>query len=748
MVPNTTMILIMGVILIFLLFSLYYYSYTRRNHSVIREIDYPEKVKLTNLPMCHQIDNSDDDTILSDYYIASSFNSACIGNQKFDYVSLEMLETVLRSGARYIELQICQEALQSGSKPVIATGDKTGKWINSLNTLNIHEALNVVSRMAFVKTEGSLNYPLFIYLNLKTDDKTTLDLLADTIKQYLSKRLLEPAKYHKYPIAHERICKLLNKVILLSSQEHVSSDKLTQLIIPSDNYIQRIKHTEIDQIINNDTSQKAGSKPYHKILSRKAQEEDSEHFKAKYKDLSSLTLDHNYLRDLQTDDTIVDVLGNYNKAGLTVVLPHNDTVVGTDEEADVFSLNYDISNAMRYGCQFISMNYQIHDDKMDAYIDMFKESSFILKPTGLRFHKSVEPVEDIMNKYPVKKKLNYTIHEDFVKTMNGKLVAIQLYSNQDLYLQTDGENLKFSGVPIKNRIVMPDKTIRYKHPIEQCFLLTQSRSRRFPNGIMISTAKNTTQFLSLGSDYVQLNNPRYDDADVKLATFLPIHSVCGSDTQDTREDTWKGYLSFASLDKDSVSVIGNYNGFLKEYRKSPNTKVIENTCFHLVDVPHRKYVELKHNNGGYVMVDEDGILRIGMASIPSKQKEQYKLEIITDEIWEKDEIAFVAHNGKYLRMLEDNTVIADASREESSRFILDILHGNYVIRDKRGLYLTIKKGSGIRSKNIKEMMYFVGDKPLLKPAVVENGKTVSVAVYGKALNLSKYFKVRFQYNPM
>ena len=132
----------------------------------------------------------------------------------------------------------------------------------------------------------------------------------------------------------------------------------------------------------------------------------------------------------------------------------------------------------------------------------------------------------------------------------------------------------------------------------------------------------------------------------------------------------------------------------------------------------------------------------------NKQKEQYKLEIITDEIWEKDEIAFVAHNGKYLRMIADNTVIADASREESSRFILDILHGNYVIRDKRGLYLTIKKGSGVRSKNIKEMMYFIGDKPLLKSAIVKDGKPVSVAVYGEALNLSKYFKVRFQYNPM
>ena len=255
----------------------YYYSYTKRNHSVISKIDYPDKVKQTNLPFCHQIDNAEDDTILADYYIASSFNSACIGNQKFDYVSLEMLETVLRSGARYIELQICQESLQSGSRPVIATGDKTGRWINSLNTLNMHEALNVVSRMAFVKSEGSLNYPLFIYLNLKTNDKTTLDLLSDTIKQYFSNRLLEPAKYYKYPIAHERICKLLNKVILLSSQEHVASDKLTQLIIPSDHYIHRFKYSEIDSI--NGTPD-AGSKPYHKILSRKAQEDDSKHFKS------------------------------------------------------------------------------------------------------------------------------------------------------------------------------------------------------------------------------------------------------------------------------------------------------------------------------------------------------------------------------------------------------------------------------------------------------------------------------------
>ena len=756
---NKVMITFMSGILMVLLYLFYYYSYRKQNFDTLQSIDYPDKVNLTNLKTCSQITEEDDDTILADYYIASSFNTACLGNQRYGHVSLDMIETVLRSGARYIELEICQENLGKGSKPVIATGDKTGSWINSENVLSIQETFSLVSNMAFVKKDGHLNYPLFIYLNLKTEDKGSLDMLADTIKHNLGKRLLELEKYHKYPIAQERICKLLNKIIIFSSEEHIVSSKLTELIIPSDGYLHRFKYNEIDSVNGTPEISKDGSSKYNKVLSRKAQEEGDEQFKEKYPTIDAVRkTSSDYLRDLQTDDMIIDVLSKYNKAGLSIVIPHKDVAVGSDEEADVFSVNYDITNAMAYGCQFISVNYQVHDEVMDGYIDFFHKNSFILKPKALRFHKENVNVENIMNKYPIRKKLDYTILEDFHKKMSGKLVAIQSYTNQDLYLTKNGDNFKFTGVPIKNKIRdngngngNSNDVVKIKFPIDKCFLIIPSRSRRYKNGIMFATANNLTEFVSTGSDYLYLSKPGYNEEDVKFSTFLPIASKCGSDTSTNTSDTWEGYLSFATTDKDVARVIGNFNGYLKEFRKTNNQTLVENTCFHIVDVPNRKFIELRHYSNKYLKINKAGELVLGTSNIKVKSEDanNYKFEIIKD-INSENGIILGAGNGKYFRIREDGLLIADLEDINiSTVFDLDILNQHYVLKDSGNRYLVPKKGSGDRIKGLGEKMHMKLDGPLLKPAVKDSeGKLISVPVYGESLKSNKYYRVKFEYQPL
>lgn len=743
---NTFILVILGTILIILIFLFYYYSFSKRNYDKVIEVsDYPSKINLKNLKTCAQITNPDDDTILADYYIASSYNTACIGNQRYDYVSLEMIETVLRSGARYIELQICQDALMAGSEPVVATGDKYGSWINSLNVLKLSEVCNVISKMAFVKDGDPLNYPLFIYLNLKTEDKNTLDSVADILRQYFKVRLLDTVKYHKYPLAHERLCNLLNKIIILASEEYSFSDELTKIVIPTEGFIKRYKFDELDKI--NGTPEQ-GTAKYSTILSRKAQAEDDIHFKSKYPDITSVKMGTNYLDELKTDKQIVDVLTHFNKAGLAIIIPHNDKI---DDDPDVFTLNYDILNPMNYGCQFIAVNYQLHDNIMDKYLDMFQTSSFVLKPIGSRFHKNNIPVEDIMNKYPIPTKLNYTILEDFSKQMSGKLVAIQSFSNQDLYLSKNGENLKFEGIPIKNRI-KSGKEIRYKFPIKQCFLIVPSKNSRYPNGIMFAHGQDITQYISSGSDYLYLNTIGTDQESIKLSTFLPIASSCGSsDTTTNDNNTWNGYISFATTNKDEVLVIGNYSGYLKEFQNTNNINVVQNTCFHLVNVPHRKFIQLQHYTGKYIYIRRDNnvgidILMLGHSSIPKKEKDRYSFEMINIG---DNKIVLSSGIGKFLRLDTNKHIIADTDQDNATTFLLYMQNGQYVVRDEKGAYMVPEKGSDNREKGLGEFIQMQLDNPLLKAEKIsKTGKTLSVPVYGPELGTSKYYKVRFEYMPI
>ena len=52
------------------------------------------------------------------------------------------------------------------------------------------------------------------------------------------------------------------------------------------------------------------------------------------------------------------------------------------------------TEAIYLGCQFITMNFQINDINMKNYIEVFKESSFRLKPSSMRFTEEEEPQRD------------------------------------------------------------------------------------------------------------------------------------------------------------------------------------------------------------------------------------------------------------------------------------------------------------------------------------------------------------------
>ena len=190
---------------------------------------------------------------------------------------------------------------------------------------------------------------------------------------------------------------------------------------------------------------------------------------------------------------------------------------------------------------------------------------------------------------------------------------------------------------------------------------------------------------------------------------------------------------------------------MKEFRKTNNQTLVENSCFHIVDVPNRKFIELQHYSNKYLKINKAGELVLGTSNIKVKTEDanNYKFEIIKD-INSENGIILGAGNGKYFRIREDGILIADLEDINiSTVFNLDILNQHYVLKDSENRYLVPKKGSDNRIKGLGEKMHMKLDGPLLKPAVKDsNGKLISVPVYGESLMSSKYYRVKFEYQPL
>ena len=94
--------------------------------------------------------------ILCDVYIMSSANSYLSGWKILDYVSMDMLISHMKYGARYIEVDI---NLNNKDEIVIANGIKNGKWILNFNEIKIDRFCKTLSEKIFNKDFLSMIRP-------------------------------------------------------------------------------------------------------------------------------------------------------------------------------------------------------------------------------------------------------------------------------------------------------------------------------------------------------------------------------------------------------------------------------------------------------------------------------------------------------------------------------------------------------------------------------------------------------------
>lgn len=425
-------IIILGLFIAFIVLVLLYFFSKTFNVGRVKE-----KMKLYNLYQKisdYDYRESESGTrTLKEVHVASAYNAANMGSQMLSYTSEHILTQVLRSGARYIELNIFASKFGQDAIPVIDGGFKRGEWKLMLNTTTFEQAIITIAQNAFkpLETEGGApnsGDPLFLALNLSTGHNIyCLDKVADILVDYFSDKLLEPKYAYQFNknIQDIKMNEIQGKVIIFASSGYEGS-KLEELVnsswvdetqvVPSiiavtEGFVSAKNNKQSTNIINNElnTIKKSMTNEKEKrgkLQKKLTQEKDidskviedksvklsevikrefGKDLKEKYQDVEvqqpSLDDDNNTIQASSPNIIRISAeafnnpgfdaarIKNHNKTGLTIVVPH--------VEGDYLTRNYDPTPAWDLGCQFVAMNYQEIDENMDTYITHFETKGII-----------------------------------------------------------------------------------------------------------------------------------------------------------------------------------------------------------------------------------------------------------------------------------------------------------------------------------------------------------------------------------
>jgi hypothetical protein len=573
---NTLRIYIICVIPILFLLAYVVYKYnfsTRSEHSILK-MGYKTQITLPPLPQCYSLDVSEQYK-LCDYYISSSFMTPCVGNQHYDYVSNDMISEVIKSGARYIQIPICESDVSLQALPVVATAVYGQKVITSLNTLEMRSVLKIIRTSAFKINNKTINYPLIIHLVLNTSNRFTLNKLAENIEEIIGDVLLDTTKYKTFPIYLEKLCNIQSKIILFATPSYMGSD-LEKYIVPTTNLFELYHFSELGPL--NMPNKTVYKNPYNQRLSSIEQYRSNESFKTKYPSLDYIVKNADSIGDtIKNDNEILNNLTCFNKVGMTVVKP-----VYPD---DVISKNYDTAESIYYGCQFTTMNFQVNDINMQNYLTIFSESSFRLKPASLRFSEVEEPIEDLLKIYqPVTPKDDKIIN-DFYFKYNNLLIAFESYTLQNTYLTQIETNLRFRlGA---NQIADKSGNDIYKINITQCFIPRKSN---------ISTAGNISVYLESASKqgfFITMNSTLFDLENLSTnKKNLLNQALYIEKPKSTDKEIDSMMLSIKTTDDKKPMYLAYENKIVKAYADAPQAEAQNNMTFILHIIPFKYIIKI------------------------------------------------------------------------------------------------------------------------------------------------------------
>jgi hypothetical protein len=665
-------------VIILLCYLIYKYKINYRTLSALNNMDYKSKIELEKLPQCYELDQTMQYK-LCDYYISSSYMTPCIGNQHYDYVSAEMITEVLQSGARYIQIPICEADVGPQALPVIATAEYGQKLITSLNTLEVKSALTVIRGNAFKINKKMLNYPLIIHFILNTNNGNTMNILADNIREILGDLLVDVPTYQKFPIFLEKLCNLLGKVIIFATPEYQGT-KLEEFVVPTKNMFENYHYTELGSI--SIPANSAYTKEYNNKLSTKQQTKNNELFKKKVPSIDYVIKNSDTVgAAILNDNEILFNLTQFNKVGMTMVKPL--------QYNDVISTNYDQSEAVYFGCQFITMNFQINDDNMKNYLKIFTNSSFIVKPASMRFSDVEEPLPDLLSVYQSIAPKNDNILNEIYYNYNNLLIALEPYSLPNTYLTQTDNNLRFNVGSFVTRDNISNRS--YKIGLDQCFIITKSTvgtgGEDIP--IFIQAANSLNKLITLNGNYFDIQNRAKNKAELNKQSFYFEKSKSNDN------DTTNPMVSLRVIDPNNTMYLAFENKQTKAYANTPQVQAQNNMSFKLHIIPFQLQIKLITLYDGSVKTMSGSIL--GVLENNTTEGTGYILEPVNkvagkNFIYHKDQFYLKNPKTNTYVVYDDNTYFLydkPTSPNSNCVFNFTMSNGFYVLINNIGYNLIL-----------------------------------------------------------
>jgi hypothetical protein len=721
---NSNLDIILIIVIIFVLIFVAIITY---NNTLQKRLQSFNNEQLANIPKnLKPIENCNTkrNYRLVDYYIASSYNTASIGNKHYDYVSTDSVRNTLLQGARYIQLNVFSLNVNINDindEPLIGTSTANDNHITSLNTILLKDVLETIASYAFkVKAEKGfkeINYPLIIDLGINTRNINVLNKAAKYFNEILGKWLLGRDKYTSFPIQFEYLCNLQSKIILWTNGSELIDSQLNIISIPRNLLIQRLHISQLTNSVLTPNELELYLRSISKITIRDIYKQSDIFEKVinTIKEKPETIYDLNAIRDTinikYDSEGVIDKLDLenkfifYNSIGISIIEP---------DPNQIFINNYDFRLPFNTGCQIIAMAYQKNDYNLKLYKKIFEKSSFILKPSNTRLPDTdqIESV-DLLEKYDIIKQqsnpINYYIP---YYNYNYALIYLQEISSSEYkYAFIDNNRLAF-----KDNILSNDNYFLFKKttvdgvdafyildPLNQSLCLTIKDN--------YSSEKDNLYFTAINSKRKQyqtfiIEKPLATDEQYSIANqaAISIRSVLNTD-----------YPFYLSTYKQNIILrkVESINKKLLTFNTELKTAKFVSQLTNLLKGPVKVY------DNGYV----------GIGSNASD------IEFIYDKSSESTNstIVFMKYNGQYLCKIDNKL---KKSGETRCKLIIesDSTGINYFIKSIDGKYLTVID-TGI--------LEFKEDQPIIQPEKRDKttGKIIQHKRVGPKLGSEKYFSI-------
>ena len=278
-----------------------------------------------------------------DYNILTAYNACSGGNYKNDFVSLDILKSIITQGVRGFDFAIYNE----NGIPVVATSTNDSYYVKeTYNSVKFSDVMGSLYTNCFSDTAPNKTDPVILHLRIRSNDNDVYQELASLFNAYQSKGVIlgndSSFDYRNQNFGQVKLSSLIGKFIIII-------DGLNKTYLEPANR----EFYEFVNLVSN--SPNMWSFRFFDILNNYEPEQ----------------------------------LENHNRSQMTIVLPNLTN--NPDNPSAALSRSY--------GCQMVAMRFQLPDNYLLENIKYFDESkhAFVLKPEELREKKltlNVKPFQD------------------------------------------------------------------------------------------------------------------------------------------------------------------------------------------------------------------------------------------------------------------------------------------------------------------------------------------------------------------